>query len=136
MTKSAEDAIRARKSNEVLPPPKFESDYKEILETTIPAAISSLQKNGWPGGDISTVAVLNLENPSSPVMERVIWKLTSHMYLTSRGHIAIKVLDPLNELKYEYAEVDLEYLVQNHSHGATLKLLKSELAKLTQVDIR
>ena len=136
MTKSAEDAIRARKSNEVLPPPKFESDYKEILETTIPAAISSLENNGWPGGDIAAVAVPDPKNPSIRVKEIAIWKLTSHMYLTSGGHIAIKVLDPLNELKYEYAEVDLEYLVQNHSHGATLKLLKSELAKLTQVDMR
>jgi len=131
MTKSAEDAIRARKSIEVLPPPKFQSTYEEMLQTIIPAVILSLKENGWPGGDISTVAVLDPENPSSPVEERVIWKLTTHMFLTSRGHIAIRVLDPLNDLKYEYAEVGLQYLVQNHSHGATLKLLKNELANLT-----
>lgn len=136
MTKSAEDAIRARKSNEVLPPPKFESDYKEILETIIPAAISRLEKNGWPGGDIAAVAVPDPKNASIRVEEIAIWKLTTQMYLTSRSNLAIKVNDPLKDLKYKFAEVGLPYLVQNHSHGATLKLLKSELAKLIQVDMR
>lgn len=131
MTKTAEEVIRERKEIEGPPPPRFKADYVQILEHAIPHAIAGLKKKDWEDGDLASVAQAD-RDPRQRGIDTAIWKLTTLMFLTSRGRIAIKVLDPLGELGYDYAEVGLDYLIKHHSNLKTLSLIRNELTKLAE----
>ena len=84
MTQTAEDIIRARKGLAAPPLPKFQLEYAELLETAVPAAIAGLEKKDWEGGDLALVAGFD-HQPGYLGDEIAVWKLSTTIYLTSRG---------------------------------------------------
>lgn len=128
MSPSAEDVIRSRKAASAPPPPPFKPEYEDLLQVVIPAALRGLERADWRDGDLALVARLG-----GATEDTAVWKLSATMYLSSSGSIAIKVVDPLGELKYAFAEVDLDYLVKYHSNRKTVSFLRAELSKLANL---
>ena len=126
MSQTAEEAILARIKGLTPPPLKFYSEYHVIYNSLVTEALSTLQKKDWPGGDIARVAI----TPSGNVQQVAIWKLTTLMYLTSNGKICIKVLDPRKQLGYEFAEVDIDYLLANHANPKTVRAVQEALREI------
>jgi len=128
MSQTAEEIVIARMQEQAPPPPKFHLEYTAILNKSIPDALKGLEARSYEDGEIGMVRIAG----EIGSRQLVVWKLTTLMYLTSRGRIAIKVLDPIRELGYGYAEVDLDYLLLNHSSKRTVNFLVEELTKLAR----
>jgi hypothetical protein len=132
MAQSAEDVIKARKEKAAPPRPKFEAEYQEILDVSIPETLKHLESQGWPGGDIASVG--NAERDGGSLgTELAVWQLTTIIYLTSTGKIAIKVHDPLGDLRYKFAEVSLDYLVKEHGMVRTIRAVHEGLEALRKL---
>ncbi|HBO64349.1 TPA: hypothetical protein DD425_00105 [Candidatus Saccharibacteria bacterium] len=128
MSQTAEEVILGRMQQAPPPPPRFYADYVAILNSLIPNALNGLEEKAYEGGELAMVKAAD----DKQVKQTAVWKLTALMYLTSRGKIAIKVLDPLGELGYALAEVDINYLIEHHSSKRTVGFLQNELIKLAK----
>lgn len=108
------------------------TEYSKILSYEIPLALQGLERVAWKGGKRVIVAPKGFPRIGIKTQTLSVWRLTATIYLTSNGLLAIKVLDPLQELGYELVEVGIDYLVFHHSNRRTRNKLHYELKKLAE----